>query len=528
MIQPRDHECLQSLMRAALDRHRERLCLIEANRDRENARLTYGDVADHAVAMAAALEDAGATRVAIVMSNQSRWHIAAIATFWIGAVLVPLDAKLTPEELGALLAHAGADVLVTEPHLAARIPFDGRVFVPERDEYEGSAEFVARSRGDDACIVYSSGTGGRPKGCVLSHGAYLAQLDALLAAHAFGPGDRYLSILPTNHAIDFMVGFVGPYCCGATVVHLRTLRPEFVKDAFTRYGIAHMALVPMVLGNLANGLRERLASPVARSLVAVNRAVCRTRPRLAWSRIWLRPVHRAFGGKLRTLFCGGAFTDPDLLRFFQSLGIPVVNGYGLTEACTVVTLNDFESYRPDTVGRPVAGAELRILEPGADGIGEVLVRGPTLMTRYLDDEELTRDTLRGGWLHTGDLGRVDDTGHLTLYGRRKNMIVTAGGKNVYPEDIENVFAGLPVHEYCVFAAHYLWERPDERLVVVVRPDGRDFTAELARRNRSLPDYKRVAGYLVCEQAFARTTSMKVKRADLADAVRASGGSVVAL
>jgi long-chain acyl-CoA synthetase len=346
---------------------------------------------------------------------------------------------------------------------------------------------------------------------------------------------HYLSILPTNHAIDFMVGFIGPFLCGATVVHLRTLRPEFVREAFGRYRIAYMALVPMILTNLERGLRARLeGQPPARRrlvdrLIGLNRLVTRDRPRVALSRLLLGPIHKAFGGRLRAFFVGGAFTEPSTLQFFYDLGIPVVNGYGLTEAGTAITLNDLRPFRADTVGRPLPGTEVRIVDPDAEGIGEVAVRGPTVMAGYLDDPELTAETIRDGWLMTGDLGRIDPTGHVQLFGRRKNMIVTAGGKNIYPEDVENTFAGLPVKEYCAFGSNYLWPElalTAERLVMVLRLDqGQELTDELRRevesRNRRLPDFKRIHGLLVAQEDFPRTASMKVKRAELASKIRAS-------
>src|SRR5207244_9129608 len=154
------------------------------------------------------------------------------------------------------------------------------------------------------------------------------------------------------------------------------------------------------------------------------------------------------------------------------LGIPVANGYGLTETGTALTLNDFKPFRADTVGKPLPGVELRILKPDSDGIGEVAVHSKTVMSHYLDDPELTAETIVNGWLLTGDLGRFDGSGHLQLFGRKKNMIVTEGGKNIYPEDIENAFDGLPVKEYCIFAANYLWpqQRSEEHTSELQSPD----------------------------------------------------------
>ena len=422
-----------------------------------------------------------------------------------------------------------AIAIVTEAPLGADLAGAHRW---EEFRRKGDPVFAPRGRNDVACIVYSSGTGGRPKGCVLTHENYLEQCKSLTAWFPFWPGVRYLSILPTNHAIDFMVGFIGPFVCGACVVHLRTLRPEYVRDAFVRYKITYMSLVPMVLKNLERGLKakfDELSAPkrfLLNRMVALNKFFTRWKPDLRLSRALLPQVHKAFGGELRVLFSGGAFMEPSTLQFFYDLGIPVANGYGLTEAGTALTLNDFKPFRADTVGKPLPGVELRILKPDVEGIGEVAVHSKTVMSHYLDDPELTAETIVDGWLLTGDLGRFDFSGHLQLFGRKKNMIVTEGGKNIYPEDIENVFDGLSVKEYCIFAANYLWPQKtfgQEVLVLVIRLEpGQEFSDSLKNdiivRNRRLPDFKRVGGYLIWDQDFPRTASMKIKRTVLADEI----------
>src|SRR5207244_11273476 len=215
-------------------------------------------------------------------------------------------------------------------------------------------------------------------------------------------------------------------------------------------------------------------------------------------------VHRAFGGDLLALITGGAFIDAATLQFFYDLGIPIANGYGLTEACTVLTVNDLKPFRADTVGKPLPGVELRILNPDGEGIGEVAARSKTIMSHYLDDAELTLETIVDGWLLTGDLGRFDGKGHLQLFGRKKNMIVTEGGKNIYPEDIETAFEGVPVKEYCIFAANYLWPEKTlgrEMLVIALRlEEGQECASalkdEIVSRSRRLPDFKCVGGALV--------------------------------
>jgi len=472
-------------------------------------------------------------------------------------VLVPLDFKLSPQEHLQLLAHCRATLLIIEYYLwraltkapsfkdllvrtvlVTEAPADADLAGAVRWEEarcNQAPSFVERARTDAACIVYSSGTGGRPKGCVLTHDNYLEQCKALTALYPFWPGVKYLSIIPTNHALDFMVGFIGPFVCGATVVHLRTLRPEYIRDAFLRYKITYMALVPLILRNLEAGLRARFAelTPAKRRLlegmIALNRVLTRRKPKIALSRFLLGRVHEAFGGEFRTFFVGGAFSEPSTLQFFYDLGIPVANGYGLTEAGTVVTVNDLRPFRPDTVGKPLPGTEVKIVNADAEGVGEVAVHGRTVMQGYLDDPELTAETIVDGWLMTGDLGRFDSSGHLQLFGRKKNMIVTEGGKNIYPEDIETAFEGLGVKEFCVFAANYLWPRrgsrtmAGEQLVIVLHlAPGQQWSdalrQDLASRNRRLPDFKRLGGYILWDQDFPRTASLKVKRVVLAEEI----------
>jgi len=569
MLDLQKYSCLGAALRDALDRFSGETCLIEAERDREKTRLTYSDFKEISLPLTRALEDAdfdAGDRAAILMTNQSKWLISAYAIFYSGGVLIPLDYKLTAAEQLQLLEHSKAKVLVVEYHLWRAITQSPEfhniktklVLVTEAPlgadlaggfrwedfKRKGAPDFVMRLREDVACIVYSSGTGGRPKGCVLTHENYLEQCRALTAWYPFWPGVRYLSILPTNHAIDFMVGFIGPFVCGACVVHLRTLRPEFVRDAFVRYRITYVSLVPMIVKNLERGLRAKFDElppwkrAILNRMIALNKMLTRSRPRVKVSRTLLPQVHRAFGGELQALITGGAFIEPSTMQFFYDLGIPVANGYGLTEAGTALTLNDLKPFRADTVGKPLPGVELRVLSPNDEGIGEIAARSKTVMSHYLDDAELTLETIVDGWLLTGDLGRFDKSGHLQLFGRKKNMIVTEGGKNIYPEDIETVFDGLPVKEYCVFAANYVWPQKElgqEMLVMALRLEQNQrfdsaLLQEIVDRNRRLPDFKRVRGYLIWERDFPRTASMKIKRQALGEEIgkAVARGAVVGL
>jgi long-chain acyl-CoA synthetase len=556
MLDLSKYQSIGAALKDALDQFAGEICLIESDREREKERLTYRDFREHAHPLAQALQDAGFKandRAAIIMTNQSKWLISAYAIFYSGGVLVPLDYKLTPEEQWQLLKHSSAGVLITEypiwrqlaasPSRASAVNLKTILVTeaPPNADLSGAKRweefrvtddpvFLPRNRSDVATIVYSSGTGGRPKGCMMTHENYLEQCLPFPSLYPLWSGATYLSILPTNHAIDFMLGFFYPFVSGATVVHLRTLRPEYVRAAFPKYKIAYVTLVPLVLKNLQKGLQTRFEalSPWKRKLfkvlVAVNKALTRSRPHVALSRLLLNQVHEAFGGQLRAIIVGGAFTEPQVLQFFYDLGISVANAYGLTEACTGITVNDLKPFRADTVGKPLPGMEVRILNLDADGIGEVSVRSKTVMSGYLNEPELTAETIIDGWLLTGDLGRFDSAGHLQLFGRKKNMIVTEEGKNIYPEDIEAAFESLPVKEFCIFAANYIWPKRsmvgEQLLLVLHLEQGQNLTDELRQdisaRNNRLLNYKRVHGLVLFTEDFPRTASLKIKRNILAE------------
>ncbi len=531
--------------------------LIEAERHRENGRWTYVQLRAEAERFAALLQSQGFApddRCAIVMQNQSKWIFSGLGAFWAGAVLVPIDYKLTPREQLELVAHCKPRVLVTEygswlklqrePGLAAlehvrvlvtEAPEGAALGAAERWEQAPSAGFryCERTREDVACIVYSSGTSGTPKGCMLTHANYLAQAEILGNLYPLAEDERFFSVLPTNHAIDFMVGFIVPLLMGGGIVHQRTLRPQFLRATMKKYGITHIALVPTILKNLEKRIRERLDElpgwqrQVIDGLRRANEIVTRKEPNHRLSSTLLKPIHDSLGGKLKLMFAGGTFVDRKIAEFFYELGIPVVIGYGLTEASTVITVNDLKPFRADTVGKAVEGVEVEIRGANEAGVGEVWVRGPTVMKGYLDAPELTAEAIVDGWLRTGDLGSMDISGHLKLVGRAKNMIVTEGGKNIYPEDIEAQFGGLPgIEEFCVFAADYVWPRGSmtgEQLVIVLRPEGSwpsdECLAELRERNRKLADYKRISAFVVETKEFPATASLKVKRAELAEVLR---------
>jgi long-chain acyl-CoA synthetase len=552
--------CLGEALRDAVLTYKTNVALIEADRHREQARFSYTELRREAERFGAALQAhdfAPGDRCAILMSNQSKWLIGALGALWSGATLVPLDYKLTAKEQLALIAHARPKVLLIEygtlrPLLKEDLSAleRTRVIVTEapnkadigsaiRWESLNGGKFTLthRERDDVACIVYSSGTSGAPKGCMLTHANYMAQAEVLGRMYPMAEHEKFFSILPTNHAIDFMLGFLMPLLFGGGIVHQRTLRPEFLLPTMDAYEVTHIALVPRMLKALQTKLEEQLdeREPWARTMVerlaSLNELATARKPNHLISSTLMKPIHKKFGGRLKLIVAGGAFVERGVAEYFYRMGFPIAIGYGLTEAGTVISVNDLKPFRADTVGPAVEGTELEIRGANDEGVGEVWVRGPTVFKGYLDAPELTQEALVDGWLKTGDLGLLDASGHLKLLGRAKNMIVTSGGKNVYPEDIENAFADVAgVEEYCVFAQSYLLpgstkSLADDQLVIVVRlkegADGERVREDIQRANLGLSEYKRLGALLEYAAEFPRTASQKIKRDPLAQKIGAA-------
>jgi Long-chain acyl-CoA synthetases (AMP-forming) len=554
-----DLSSFQSLGEAFMESfaaNKNRVALIEVDRELETARFSFSQLREESLRLAALLQKmnfAPGDHLAIVMSNQSKWIISAVAAYLAGGVVIPIDYKLSSREQAAYLNHCRARIVVTEWPLYRKWRDDGT-------EAEGSAELLVtdapageelaraqrwesssgplgkiqeRKRDDVCAILYSSGTGGRMKGCMLTHANYLTQVENFSRRLQMRKGERYLSVLPTNHGIDFVFGFLYPMLLGATVVHQRTLRPQYLHSTLKDYRINMTSLVPIILKELQKRIQESLAGlsefrrKVLGVLIALNRFLTPS-PKQWLSKRFFPKIHRAFGGELRAVLTGGSFVDHKLARFFYDLGIFVGIGYGLTEAGTTVSAPDWGKYHDDTVGKPLSNTQLEVRNPDENGVGEIWIKGPSVMKGYFEDPELTEEYLVDGWLRTDDLGSLDSKRNLRIVGRKKNIIVTSGGENIYPEDVEGAFELPELKEFCVFGTNYLW--PDtslleEKLFIVVHPDGgvkmESVIERLRAQNRALPDQKRVAGFLPWGEDFPRTGSLKIIRHLLAQKIAAT-------
>lgn len=354
----------------------------------------------------------------------------------------------------------------------------------------------------------------------MTHRNFVANVESILQAIDFHSDDNVLLVLPLHHSFAFTCTFVVPayrHCRVTLVESLKTIQPDMAETSPTI-----LLAVPLLLEKMLVRMQGAIdAKPAARWLC-----------RCGLGRIVGRKVGRSLGGALRLIVSGGAPIAPATLRGWARLGFNIVEGYGITETGPVLTVNRPGAARPGTVGPPLDGVEIRIHQPNAEGIGEILARGENVMQGYYNDPEGTAEVLRDAWYHTGDLGRFDENGHLVISGRRKSLIVNREGKNIYPEEVERQVAASPYVRECLALGYRESDSdPGERVGLVVVPEQDVFDEleergderlgdekieqivreDVRRRLEALSDYKRPRRIQIRFEEFEKTTTQKIKR-----------------
>ena len=467
---------------------------------------TYAETAARARAVAEALGALGCRpgdRVAMLMENRPEWVCVYLGIVSCGLTAVPIDAKLRAGEVSHVLRDSEAvavfgsgrcgpllrEIMGTLRFLRSVVLLDGAAGEDRREGAvrvcdfdrllaavgpgaEAPASFFDRHvarEGDVASIIYTSGTTGRSKGAMLTHANFCAQFVALTRFTATRD-DNFLLVLPLHHAFAFTANFLLPMACQCQVSMVENLRtiPENMGEVRPTVLVAVPLLAEKILAVADRRLR---AGSLSRALCAVG-----------LSRIPGRRALRAFGGRVRLLISGGAPADPAMLRAWRRLGVNAIEGYGLTETAPICTLNPERAVRYGTVGPAIPGHEMRVAEPNEEGVGELEFRGPSVMKGYFRNEDATREAFDGDWFRTGDMGRMDAEGYVTITGRKKSLIVNREGKNIYPEEVELVLNACPhVLESVVLGYRLPGESTGEHVGAILVADMDRFARE---RNRT--------------------------------------------
>jgi long-chain acyl-CoA synthetase len=507
-------------------------------------RVTYDELARFSDRAGRALQAAGVKsgdRVLLMSENRPEWAMAYFGVLKAGAAAAPLDQNLSAQEVRNCAEAAKASLLLASPRVAERLGAIAglrTMTLPEAlrgapspgDTNRGSAADpvpysvppLRKSAAADeiASVLFTSGTTGKPKGVLLTHRNFAALAAKLAGLFDLRVGEGVLSVLPLHHTFEFSCGLLVPLLLGAEITYLDELTAERLSEALDTGRIHAMVGVPALWQLLHRRLTQELASRPRAVEAAIQAAMAlhgelRNRTPFNVGKLLFWPIHNRFGGKLRLLVSGGSALPEEVQKAFHELGFDLTEGYGLTEAAPVLSVTVPENrLRTGSVGPPLPGVEIRIDTPDADGVGEVLAKGPNVMAGYLDDPEATREVLSDGWLRTGDLGRLDEAGHLVLVGRKKDLILDASGKNVYPDELEELYrASDRIKELSVVGlpdgnGH---ERVACLCVAASREDRPYLEEHFARISAGLPFWKRVKILHFWEGDLPKTATRKVKR-----------------
>ena len=544
---------------AAAQRYAARTAVEVQRRDSVES-VSYGDLARMAAQTRARLAAKGLApgdRCVILAENDARWCAALLGILGTGAVAVPLDTNYAAKQIARLLEDSGSRLLLASARMeavarqAASLSGTGCTVLPlgggeqvGAGDAPPSAACPAR-RSDSAVILYTSGTTSDPKGVVLTHGNLLAELEGIVRTVWLDEHDVLLGVLPLYHALALVANLVLPLSIGGRVVYLETLNSTELLRALDERGITALCCVPQFFYLIHERVRQQVAAAggarrsVFRLMLALNAMLRRMGINLG-PRLFAR-VHRVLGPQMRLLVTGGSRFDPAIGRELYAMGFNILQAYGLTECTGGATVTRPGDPAVDTVGQPIWGVEVKLgprgdiggeSESGAASDGEIMIRGPVVMPGYFNRPDATAETLRDGWLMTGDLGVIDSRGRVRITGRKKEIIVLSSGKNIYPEEIEAHYLHSPyIKELCVMGRERPGEPAAERLHAVVVPN-LDVMREKKVVNMrevlrfqiegmgvALPSHKRVLSFEVWTEDLPRTTTRKLKRFEIAARAR---------
>ncbi len=514
--------------------------------------LTYSQLGERVRELATAFSEFGlrkGDRVALLSENRTEWAVTYLAAVTAGLVAVPIDRDLTVPEISHILNFSKPRVLICsqkyvdqlkgsrsgipslellismeEEKEGADLSFPEALRKGQEADSGGSPSLQDRelSADDQAVIIFTSGTTGNSKGVMLTHGNIASNVMATSQYVSIQDG-VLLSVLPLHHTYEAMGGFLLALYQGCTVCHAENLRriPENLRETGATVMLGVPILFETFYRRIESGIKQKGQSKFRLALGIAS--LCERLLRLNVRRRLFKPIHDQFGGRLQLLISGGAAVNPQVAKGFRELGFDFIQGYGMSEASPIISVNRVNCLKDDSVGLPVPGVEVKIVGE------EILVRGPSVMAGYYLNETATRGTLKEGWLHSGDLGYLDPDGFLYINGRRKSVIVTPNGKNVYPEEVE---ALLDQSRYVLESL--VWGGPDEdpsqvEVQAIVVPCAETFDEELGLNQydeakmreviaeavkeqcRNLARYKRVKKFILRKEEFEKTTTRKIKR-----------------
>jgi len=395
-----------------------------------------------------------------------------------------------------------------------------------------------------AVLIYTSGTSSEAKGVMLSHTNIVADIEAVRPRLSMTEEDRFLSVLPLHHTLEATCGFIYPLSSGASIAYGRSLKSVDIIADIRALKITVMIGVPLLFEKMCAGINRQVSKKALSTRLYVDlgqrmAGLSKWILDLSVGKVLFRALRERVGlDSIRLFVSGGAAINPEVSRFFNNLGIVLLQGYGLSETSPVLAVNCERDNNYSSVGRPLDGVEIKILDKNEAGIGEIAAKGKMVMLGYYGNEDATRSVMQDGYFRTGDLGYVDNAGHLHITGRMKNVIITAAGKNIYPEEIEALLESSPFVSECAVLPRK--RKTGEEPVAVVVPDfdainaareGEKLSdeeirtimkAEVNSICEQLAEFKRVKDVIVMTEELPKTSTRKVKRHVLIENLKTLG------
>ncbi|MEW5799346.1 MAG: AMP-binding protein [Bacteroidota bacterium] len=548
---------LQDMIIQTSQRYGNKLALEDLN-DTPIPRMTYAAMMKQILKFGTALRDLGIkerSHIAVIGENRVQWALSYLTMACFNYVVVPIDRNLSQNEILNVIHESDAEAVIfssqyeqifTESHASLRkvnhyISMDS---IGRNGKFFSMAELTMNARGcsieelpkidpkEMSVIIFTSGTLGRAKGVMLSQWNIASNLMAMLSVFPMYPADRFLSVLPMHHTYECNCGMLCPLFAGSSIHFARSLKT--VVDDLQRVKATILLGVPLLYDKMFKrihkGIQEKkTVAKILNPLIKVT-DVLQTVGWKGAKRSVFKELHHKFGGAIRYFIAGGAAPDPLVAKGLRDLGFNFIQGYGLTETSPILALNSPFNFKDDAAGLPLPGVELMINNPDSDGVGEVFAKGPNVMLGYYKNPSATNDVMENGWFKTGDLGYIDEDGFLHISGRKKNVIISKSGKNVFPEEIEDVLNRSPfILESLVYgeddpkldeiiAAQIVVDA--EAVIELSERTGREITKEflhqiiadeVAKTNKQVSSYKQIRKFIIRDQEFQKTTTQKIKR-----------------
>lgn len=515
-----------------------------AVRDREKvgySQWTYSELSNYVYSFTGYLKELNVKpndSVGILIPNSKWWGLSFFAALACDACIVPIDTKLSVKETAAIVKAANIKTLITsdiykdkvnelklldlrlENVISIDISNKGEMFIEKISVHDSSKLIRNNLRIHPAVIIFTSGTTGEPKGVVLTHGNLLTDIFDMLKVLEISECESFVSILPLNHVFEITGGFLSPMALHATVTYVRSLRPDFIFRTINESNMTVMMVVPSFLKLFLAKIKQQAKKKIGKKFDYMFRmGMFLNKLKLPAGKIIFANVKKNISPSFKGFVCGGAPLDTDTVMELNALGITVLQGYGLTETSPVVAVNTFGNNRFGSVGKKLPTAEFKIISDKNEKHGELMVRGGMVFNGYLNNTEETEKVFYNDWFKTGDLAKIDRDGFLHIIGRVKSIIVTAGGKNIYPEYVERFIKKCEsVGEACVVGMSDKSGAEKPVAVIALKKDTKKSEAEIKKELKSLlegiAEYQRPKEFIFMED-LPLTSSLKVKRQEVA-------------